>query len=57
MNRKINNINNNISTNLSIISHKNNQTYNEDINLMTMKLNFRILEKKLSNLSNIICNR
>ena len=53
-NRKINNINNNISTNLSINSYKNNQTYNEDINLMTMKLNFKILEQKLSNLSNIV---
>ena len=53
MNENNQNFNNNIS-NVSINSNKNNQTYNDDINLMTMKLNFRILEKKLSNLNNII---
>ena len=42
----------------SIESHNttesNNQTYVDDINLLKMKLNFRVLQHKLTNLSNIV---
>ena len=53
--QKLNNLtNNNINISNSSIPNGFNQTYNEDINLMTMKLNFRILEQKITNLSNLL---
>ena len=53
--QKFNNLtNNNINISNSSIPNGFNQTYNEDINLMTMKLNFRILEQKIANLSNLL---